>query len=357
MKILDLYILKKLLKAFFFVVILLVLVVVVINITERNDKFIENQLGFIEIAKYYLNYAPYIANMITPITVFIATVFITSQMAGHTEIIAMLSSGVSFTRLMIPYLIGSMIIAAISFGLGGWVIPNSNKHRIAFEVQYFKKPFYYAERDIHIKVGPNTYLYMENYNNNSDVGYKFTLETIEGTKVLQKLTAQRIEWQEEHQKWRLKRWNLHEFEGFQEKFTHGDDMDTTLRIQPRDFTSNYMLFEALTMDELDEKIEELKLRGADDIDIYKIEKYIRYMSPFTVIILTFIGLIVSARKARGGAGFQIALGFLIAFIFIVFFIFARRIAETGSVNQILAVWIPNIVFSMVGFLLYKTVPR
>ncbi|MGF1636647.1 MAG: LptF/LptG family permease [Cyclobacteriaceae bacterium] len=357
MKILDIYILKKLLKAFFFVVLLLVLVVVVINITERNEKFIEHSLGFKEVALYYLNYMPYVANMITPITVFIATVFITAQLAGHTEIIAILSSGVSFRRLMVPYIIGSCIIAAISFALSGWVIPNSNKHRIAFEVQYFRNPFYYSQSDIHIKVGQNSYLYMANYNNTSNTGIKFTLETIEHTDILQKLSAQRIEWQEDIQKWRLRRWNLHEFDGFTERFSSGDEMDTALLILPKDFESNYMLFEALTLNELDQKIEELKLRAADDIDMFRIEKYIRYMSPFTVIILTFIGLIVSARKARGGAGFQIALGFFIAFIYIVFYIFARRIAEAGSMNQIIAVWIPNIVFSIVGFVMYKTVPR
>lgn len=357
MKVLDWFILKKFLSAFFFVVLILVAIICVIDITEKNDDFIKHSLSLQQVVGYYIDFIPFIANLLTPITVFIATVFVTAKMASHTEIIAILSSGVSFRRMMVPYLIGALIIAVISFFLTGWVIPNSNKSRIEFEIQYTKRPFNYSERDIHMKVAPESYMYMENYNNHVNVGYKFTLETIRDKKLVEKLSAKRIEWKPDDEKWMVQNWTLRTFDGFNETLTKGDYLDTTLNILPKDFSYNYKLNESLTLDELDVYIAELRERGADDVENFVIEKYIRYMSPFTVIILTLIGLIVSARKARGGAGFQIALGFFIAFIFIIFYIMSRTVAEAGSVHPLLGIWVPNIVFSLVGLVLYKTVPR
>lgn len=357
MKILDLYIIKKFLGTFFFVVLLLVAIVSVIDYTEKNDDFMEHQLKIGEVLSYYIDFIPYVASLITPITVFIAVVFVTSKLAGNTEIIAILSSGVSFRRLMIPYMIGALFIAAVSFWLNGWVIPNANKSRIAFEIKYVKSPFYYDERNIHMKISPEAYAYMESYNNNAEVGYRFTLEKIQGNQMLEKLTARRIEWDSTSAKWKLKNWTLHSFKGMEESIDSGNEMDTTLNIHPKDFGSTYGMYETLTLPELDQHIEVLRERGANDIPLYLVEKYIRYMSPFTAIILTFIGVIMSARKARGGSGFQIALGFGIAFLFIIFFIFARSIAETSTVNPIIAVWVPNIIFSCVGLVLYKFIPR
>jgi len=194
MKILDWYILKKFLTTFVFVVFVLVSIVVVIDITEHNDKFVQHKLSFMEVLNYYMSFIPFVANLITPITVFIATVFITSRMAGHTEIVAILSSGVSFRRFMVPYLIGSSIIALVTLYMNGWVIPNANKTRINFQITYFKKPKFFSERDIHMKVAPNSYAYMESYNNRNETGFRFTLETIENNVVHEKLSALRINW-------------------------------------------------------------------------------------------------------------------------------------------------------------------
>lgn len=357
MKTIDKYILKNFLSTFFFVVLILVSVIVMIDFTEKNDDFIQHDLPFSEIAGYYLTFIPFVASLITPITVFIATVFVTSKMAGHTEIIAILSSGISFRRMMLPYLIGAVIIALISFYFNGWVIPNSNKARVAFEVQYVKKPFYYNEKNIHIKVAPESYLYMEHYNNQANVGYKFSLETIKDNQLIEKLSAKRVEWQPDSGNWMISDWTLREFDGKNEIVTSGNKIDTVLSILPKDFGNTYRLNEALTIDELNDYIRELKNRGSTEAELYQIEKYIRYMTPFTVLILTFIGLIVSARKTRGGAGFQIALGFFIAFIFILAFIMSRSVAQAGTMNPLLAVWLPNIVFTFIGIVMYKTVPR
>ena len=356
-RIVDKFIVKKVISAYFFVVAILLAVIGVIQITEKNDKIIKHNLSFWEVLQYMLDFFPYVGNMITPITTFIAVVFVTAKMAGHSEIIALLSSGVSFKRLMISYLMSAMIIALLNFYLTGWLIPDSNKDRIAFEIQYFENPYHFSDRDIHIKIGPETYFYLESYNNQSKIGYKFTLETISDHQLHEKLSSQRIEWKEETQSWELRTWESRKFNGLEELYSKGKFLDTVLNITPKDFENDWRLFETLTITELNNHIRLLKSRGADDVIVYEVEKYTRYASPFTVILLTFIGLFVSARKARGGTGFQIALGFLISFIYILFFWFSKTLAEAGGMHPALAIWVPNIIFSAIGFLIYKTVPR
>jgi lipopolysaccharide export system permease protein len=357
MKILDRYILKKFLVSYLFVVLILVAVIMVIDITEKSDDFLEHQLTFSQIAGYYLDFVPWIANLITPITVFIATVFVTSKLAGHTEVIDMLSSGVSFMRMLVPYLIGAVMIAALSFYLNGWMIPNSDKDRVAFLVAYTQRPHNFNQNNIHIKIAPESYMYLRNYNNHSKVGHNFTLETVRDNEMHQKLTARRVSWVEENEKWRVQDWTLREFEGRIEHVSHGQELDTLLNITPKDFENSKYLEQTLTLDELDDTIALLQSRGADNVETYVVEKYMRYMSPFASIILTVIGVIVSARKARGGTGFQIALGFLIAFIFIICFMLSREFALKGVVAPMLGVWIPNIFFTFVALVMYRTVPR
>ncbi len=357
MKKIDWYILKKFLSAFFFIITLLVTIVCIINLTEMNEKYIEHGLGALEIGGYYLNFAPYIANMISPITVFISVVFVTSKLATHTEIIAMLSSGISFLRIARPYLIGAIILAIISFVFAGWIIPDSNKKRLQFENTYLRSVSNYSESDIHMKVAQDSYLYINSYNSFSNVGYEFTLETIEDTDLKEKLYARRITWNNDSAWWELNDWTLHTFDGMKESFTSGKYLDTVLLIKPTDFGDEHMLYESYDMGELTKKIKDLKLRGADNVLTYQVEKYIRFMSPFTVIILTFLGVFISSRKSRGGSGFQIALGFFIAFIFIILFTFARSVGNAGSWNPVVAVWFPNVIFSGVAVFLYKKVPK
>ena len=357
MKILDLYILKKFLIAFFFIVILFVTIICIINLTEVNDDFIKHNLGGGIILKYYLYYAPYMANLISPLMVFIATVFVTAKMASHTEIVAMLSSGISFRRIMFPYLIGSGIVAVLTFFLVGWVIPETSKFRVAFDIKYIKNPFLFEGRNVHFKVGDNSYAYMESYNNVANTGYRFTIEKIEGTKLIEKLKAEYITWVPETQKWRIQSYELHTFNGTQEKIVKGEKLDTLINLYPRDFQSTYLLHEMLTLQELNKHIGELRNRGIEKIEIFLIQKYTIFTYPFAIIILTMIGLIVSARKSRGGAGFQIALGFLIAFVYIIFVVMSRSIAQAGSMDPLIAVWLPNVVFSIIGIAMYYTVPR
>ncbi|GHA72380.1 LptF/LptG family permease [Pontibacter akesuensis] len=358
MKLLDKYILKKFLTTYVFTVLILVAVILVIDFTEKNDDFIKTNPSIKEIIfDYYLNLIPFWANTLSPITVFIATVFVTAKLASHTEIVAILSSGVSFRRLLVPYIMGATLIAATIFVLIGWVIPNANKESVAFQVKYIKSPFTYDSRNIHIKIGPETYVYMESYNVNAHVGYNFAMENVEGTILKQKLSTNSISWNAEKEKWHIDRYTLRTFNGEKETIYKGENLDTTLNLRPKDFESTYKLEQTLTLPQLNDYIQEKRDRGADDIEIYLIEKYERFSYPFAIIILTIIGVIVSARKARGGVGFQIALGFLLAFIFIVFVITSRSLAQVGDIAPQIAAWIPSVIFTGIGLLLYRYVPR
>jgi lipopolysaccharide export system permease protein len=357
-KLLDKYILKKFLTTFVFVVLLCVLIICVIDFTEKNDDFIKNNVSFKSVMlDYYFNLVPFYANMLSPITVFIATVFVTAKLASHTEIVAILSSGVSFRRLLVPYIVGAALIGGVIFALIGWVIPNANKTRVAFEIKYIKNPFNFDTRNIHLKVGPDRYVYMENYNNTANVGYKFSLEQIDGVSLKSKLSSDMIAWNPEKKKWHIDNYTLRTFNGEKETLSYGGKVDTALNLLPKDFASTFRLAETFTLPELNKFIKDKQERGADDVETYLVEKYERFSYPFAIIVLTIIGVILSARKSRGGVGLQIALGFALAFVFIIFVIMSRSLAQVGDVPPMIASWIPLMVFSVIGAVLYKTVPR
>ena len=176
MNILDKYIIKKFLTAFFFSVVILVSVICVIDFTEKNDDFIQHNLSMSKIIfDYYIYLFPYFANLLSPITIFIAVVFVTAQLAARTEIVAILASGVSFKRLMLPYAIGGGVVGLLIFGLIGWVLPVGNKARVSFERTYIKLPYRFQGRNVHIKIGPRSYVYMESYDSGNNIGFHFAL--------------------------------------------------------------------------------------------------------------------------------------------------------------------------------------
>ncbi len=337
---------------------MLTLVICMIDIVEKNDDFIKTKPGLYRILfQYYANFFPYIANMLSPITIFIGTVFMTSRLAARTEIIAMLGSGISFLRLLLPYLAASGLIALGTWYLIGYVIPDANKKRIAFELVYVKNPFHFDGRNTHIKVGKDAYFYVQTYNNESHEGSNCTLETVEGTKLRKKLKADRIRWIADKGKWRLENVRIFDFAATGGSLIRMESLDTLLSIRPKDFESQYMKYETLTNHELSEYLGELRSRGADNTETFEVEQYLRITYPFSVIILTLIGVILSARKTREGAGLQIALGFVLAFVYIIFYITSRTIAQAGSMDPLLACWLPNLIFAGIGLILYKSVPR
>ena len=357
MSIIDRYILKRLLITFFFVVFILILIITVIDITEKMGKYVANDLSFLEVGGYYLRFIPFIANLITPITAFIATVYTTSRLAGQTEIIAMFSSGLSFRRMMVPYLLGALIIGSLNFYLTGWVIPTSNRAKLDFEIAYLEKTFIFSERDVHIQVGENDFMYIRSYNNNTNIGQQFTLEHIEGNEVTEKLSARQMNWDEENQTWNLKTWKHWKLVDDVPITESGAQLDTAVAISPKEFGNDYRRFDGMSIIELSNYIDTLKSRGASNVAVYEVEKYVRFTSPFTVLILMFMGVIVSAKKSRGGTGFRIALGFFLSFVFILFFVLTKSIAEVGDLNPALSVWIPNTIFGVISLIMYKTIPK
>ena len=338
-------------------VFIIVLIIVVIDITEKIGDFTDKEVPMNRILEYYFDFIPWIANLISPITVFIATVFVTANMASHTEIVPMLATGISFRRLLLPYFMGAIIVAIVSFYFNGWVIPDANKSRRAFEIEYIEGKYYFNKNNFHIQISPNKYLYLNRYVNNNNTGYTFTLEEMNDNRLESKLTATHIKWLEDSAQWVVRNWVKRELKDNGEIITHGDSLLMDLVILPKDFQSQHRLWETLTNPELDEKIYEINSRGLEGVEIYQVEKYFRFTMPYTVLVLVFIGVIVSSRKTRGGTGLQIALGFIISFIFIIFVITSRGIAEGGIINPAVAVWIPNVVFSGVGLLMYRYVPR
>lgn len=366
MKILDKYILKKIISTFFFVVLILVAIITVIDITEKMDKFSENNLSGLVVIGYYLDFIPWIAGLIAPITVFIAIVYVTSYMAGQTEIIAILSSGISFNRFLLPYFMGALLIAILSFLFNGWIIPISNQSKLEFETRYFHRNNYFETRNLHLQIEPNIYLFIQSFDNHTNIGYQITLEKIKNNELLEKLTADQILWDSTKNKWTLQYWKIHNVQKIFSAESNldsglvvrsGERMDTTLSLSPKDFGNENRKFDGMTIPELQAHINKLKFRGATGVEAYEVEKHIRFASPFTIFVLVFMGVIVSARKSRGGTGFQIALGFLLSFIFILFFTMSRTFAEAGSLSPLLAAWLPNLVFGSISLGMYKFVPR
>jgi lipopolysaccharide export system permease protein len=359
MNILDKYIIKKFLAAFFFSVVILVSVICVIDFTEKNDDFIQHNLSMSKIIfGYYIYLFPYFANLLSPITIFIAVVFVTAQLAARTEIVAILASGVSFRRLLLPYAMGGSVVALLIFGLIGWVLPNGSKTRVQFERAYIKLPYRFQGRNVHIKIGPKSYAYMESFDNTHNIGYHFALETIEGTVLKRRMTADAINWDSTKHVWHLTPQLVRTFRGPQdERLQTIPARDTTLNLFPKDFASTFKLAETLTLPELNAFIKQKMERGADDTQLYLSEKYERYSYPFAIVVLTLIGVILSARKSRAGVGGQIALGFVLAFIFIIFVMLSRNLAQVGSLPPLVAAWVPTVIFSVIGLALYRFVPK
>lgn len=364
MKILDRYIVGKVLSTFFFVVLILSAIIVAIDLTEKIDKFARNNLPASAILSYYADFIPWIAGLLTPLTAFIATVYVTSRLAAHTEIVAMLSGGMSFNRLLVPYFLSAAVVAGLSFYFNGWIIPRSNQDRLEFELQYLKHRAYYDKRNIHMQIHPNTYLYMNSFNSQNQVGYHFSLERLDSNRLMEKLTAEYIQWDTVEQNWTLNNWTYRQVDGIFKAGglplrpkTTGERMDTVLGIVPADFASEDRKFDGMTIPELQEHISKLRFRGSTGVEVFEVEKNIRFAAPFTIFILVFMGVIVSARKSRGGTGFQIALGFFLSFFFILFFMLTRTFAEAGSLSPVAAAWLPNSCFVLLSLAMYRYVPR
>lgn len=358
-KIIDRYIIRKFLGTYFYAIILIVMIAVIFDFSEKVDDFIEKNAPFKAIVfDYYLNFIPYFALLYSHLFTFIAVIFFTSKMASNTEIIAILSSGVSYRRMLWPYFVSALIIALFAYTLTNFVVPNVNKARLEFEENFiYNKPVSYSYRNIHKQIRPGTFIYMESYSNISNTGYKFSIEKYDNNILVSKLMGEYILWDSLKHKWTIRDYYVRKIEGMKEKVTKGTSIDTSLNIYPADFRRRTNVVESMDLFELNKFIKVQKSQGAENIETYLIEKYKRVSVPFSTFILTLIGVCVSSKKSRGGVGLHIGIGLAFCFSYIIFMQFSSQFAISGSLNPLIAVWLPNIIFAFVAYYLYKLAPK
>ena len=279
-------------------------------------------------------------------------------MAYNSEIIAILSTGISFRRMVRPYMISAGVIACLSLLLSAFIIPNANKKRIEFSEQYIWKKYSNKEENIHRQIAPGVFIYMSSFNVYSSRGNDFTYEVFREDTLVSKLTAKSISWNKELEKWRINNWTLREFDGIKETYTTGQTIDTLLNFSAAEFSEDpKKIKERLTLPELDEYIARQKLRGSSNVVEFQIEKYKMFSGAFATFILTLIGVCIASRKIRGGMGFHLGLGLLISFSYILFMQFSTVFATNGGMSPLLAVWIPNMLFAVVALFVYRAAPK
>lgn len=356
MKILDKYILKRLLLVFCFILIASTASIEMIHFVNMMELYKNASLSANEILLYYISYTPYMLNFLTPIISFMSTVLVTLVLAGNSEIIAAFSIGIRFRRLLLPYILFAILVASFSFVFCGWIIPNANKHRVIFEINYLTRKSYHNLKNIHIKVDEDKYVYVQTYNAYLREGYNFTLESIEEN-LKGKLYAEEIKWIPEKRVWRAKNWNLRQIKETKESLKSGYKIDLTLNLEPSDFGGDITIREMANMSELDIFIKKLKEKKSDSLYLFKVEKYTRYMYPFSILLLVLVGMLFASKKMRGGAVWQTILSFILAIVYIGMFMFASSRAESHSDNLLLTIWTPNILFSIIVAFIYKFMPK
>ena len=352
---LDWYIVKKFLGTFFFTLALILLIVIVFDISEKIDDFLESEVTMKSIIiDYYLNFIPYFGNLFSPLFIFISVIFFTSKMANDTEIIAIFNSGMSFKRLLKPFMLSAMLLGIISFVLGNFIIPNSNSERINFENKYLNSKRYSRAKNIHMQIQPGQYIYMESFNSTRNIGYKFTLENFKNGRLASKLKSDYIQYDTLIQKWTIKKYQVREFSENGEIISNGASIDTSLNLSPHDFTKRKSLVETMNIFELNDYIVDEELKGSEQLVYHKIEKHKRVAFPFASIILTLIAVAIASRKTRGGIGIHLGIGILIAFTYILFMQVSTTFATNSNLAPALAVWIPNLCYMVLaGVLLYR----
>lgn len=354
----DIYIYKKYLTTFLFSLLLLLLVVIVIDFSEKIDDFMQHDLSFFTImSEYYLHFIPYFVNLFSPLFIFISVVFFTSRLANNSEIIAIFNSGMSFKRLLRPFIISAVFLSILSFILGSYIIPISNKYLINFENKYLKSQEKVYRKNIHIQKTKDHYYYLGGYNKKKKEGHRFSAENFEKGKLKNKLRAQKILWNEETKKWTLNKYVIRTFEGNRETLTPSKKLrettDTTLMISPSDFINQSNLDQTMSLHELNKNIESETIKSSGKSKFYKIEKHKRIAFPFAIIILTIIAVALSSKKKKSGIGTNMGLGLLISFSYILFFQFSSTLSINGNLEPWIAVWIPNILYIFLGVLLLR----
>ena len=359
-KILDRYILGKFLATYFFAIAMIIVVVVLFDYVEKIDDFTELHAPLNEVIfDYYLNFIPFFINQFSGLFTFIACIFFTSKMAYQTEIVAMLSGGMSFRRLMWPYFLGALIIASLSLTLNLWLIPISQRHIVAFEQQYIKrKQNTKYDRHIYRQIEPGIFAYIRGYSDGSQQASFLALEEYYSGTMTPALEAADVKFNPETKRWTAPRYTKREFDSLGiEKFEQFRNLDTLINLEVAELGEINDLIQTMNITELNEFLDQQRAKGSDSINIIEVEKHARFAYPLSTFILTLIGVSLSSRKVRGGTGLHIGIGTGLCFSYILFNRFFEEFAKSGTLPPGLAVWLPNIIYLFIAIYLYRKAPK
>jgi lipopolysaccharide export system permease protein len=358
-KTLDRYIITKFLGTYIFAILLIVLIVVIFDYAEKIDDFVTNKAPFRAIAiDYYLNFIPFFINQFSGLFTFIAVIFFTSKMAYNTEIIAILSSGMSFRRLMWPYMVSAAAIVSLSLSLNMWVIPHANKKRVAFEQTYISRNLNQTTaNDIYRQIAPGTFVYLRSFDGKTGKASYFAIEKYEGNKLTAALEAAEASYVEETGRWRAPKYVLRTVADTTETFEQRERLDTMINLNTAELGKVEELIKTMGPTELNRFIAAQKAKGSVRIGFFVVERQSRFSYPAAIFILTLIGVSLSSRKVRGGTGLHIGIGIALCFGYILLGRFAEEFAKSATLPPALSVWMPNIIFALVAIRLYIKAPK
>jgi lipopolysaccharide export system permease protein len=356
---LDWYIIRKFLVTFFMAILFLAVIIVIFDVSEKIDDFVRQEAPLREIVfDYYVNFVPFFMNQYSPMFLFLTVIFFTSKMTQDSEVIAILSSGISYHRMMVPYLVSAVFIGLISLSMGLWIIPRANGPRVDFEQKYIPRVKAHAGQDMHYKLENDHFVYIESFSGYNNTAYNFTLEDLSGGELRSKLSAESAQYDTTTGVWRLRNWFIRDYSGgLEDQVRSGRQLDTVISLTREDFFRNRYTIQRLTEPELDRLIETQIQRGDASVSQALIEKNNRFALPFSAIILTIIGVSLSTKKKRGGMGWNIAAGTALGFSYILFMQFSEMFVVTDTLPASIATWLPNVLYTIIAIILYIKAPK
>ncbi len=357
---LDWYIIKKFIGTYFFSIVLIISISIVFDINENLSKFTQYHAPLKAIVfDYYANFVPYFANLYSQLFVFIAVIFFTSKMAGNSEIIAIMAAGVSFKRLLRPYMISCVLISALSFYLSAFVIPHGNIIRMNFDSMYKNNKKNTSAENVQLQVAKGVIAYIQHYDNRMKQGYGFSLDKFENKKLVSHMTASTIQYDtisDSKYHWKASNWKIREMRSLKEKVTTGMTLDTLIMMEPTDLVYSKGQQETFTSPELKDYISKQVNRGSKNVVQYQVEYHKRIASSLASFILTIIGASLSSRKRKGGMGMYLGIGLGLSFTYILLQTVSSTFAVNAGLPPILAAWIPNVLFAFVAYWCYRHAP-
>lgn len=360
-KVLDWYIIRKFIGTYIYSIALIISISIVFDVNENLAKFSQYHAPLKAVVfDYYANFVPYFANLFSPLFVFIAVIFFTSKLASNSEIISMLAAGVSFKRLMRPYMISCVLISTLSFFLSAYIIPHGTVIRQNFETMYKNKKKNTSADNVMLQVDRGVIAYIQHYDNTMKKGYGFSLDKFENKKLVSHMTAMEAQYDtisDSKYHWTLNNWKVRELRGLKEHITSGMRRDTVIQMEPTDLVYSKGQQETFTSPELKEYISKQMDRGSSNVVQYQVEYHKRIASSFASFILTTIGLSLSSRKRKGGMGMYLGIGLALSFGYIMLQTVSSTFAINANTPPIIAAWIPNIIFAIVAYFCYKKAPN